>query len=272
MTLGLLSEGVRAYALDPKNAEALWKKSEEMVGESFARKVSRRKVTPAHSAFTLKASLVPPLSRTTLPMDCRSDECVLQVQSRQPCSEQAPHVRRSCLRRAPRARWIRTPAFDAESLCCCSEILQTLLSEIDGAEDLGILRLEPVYDPMQARAHLVVKVWGWLGRGLQLTCPGLKSFIRGLPSPVTIDHRIAEQTVEPGYGRFAWLEVVLVLKSAEVRGLENVFGKLRVRDTALHEGEKLSLLSKQLIERCFSHRDSQGGRLQPPTLFIVGND
>ena len=29
------SEGVRAYALDPTNAEALWKKSEEMVGESF---------------------------------------------------------------------------------------------------------------------------------------------------------------------------------------------------------------------------------------------
>ena len=29
------SEGVRSYALDPKNAEALWKKSEEMVGESF---------------------------------------------------------------------------------------------------------------------------------------------------------------------------------------------------------------------------------------------
>ena len=29
------SEGVRAYALDPKNAEALWKKSEEMVGELF---------------------------------------------------------------------------------------------------------------------------------------------------------------------------------------------------------------------------------------------
>jgi NAD(P)-dependent dehydrogenase (short-subunit alcohol dehydrogenase family) len=30
-----VSEGVRAYALDPKNAEALWRKSEEMVGESF---------------------------------------------------------------------------------------------------------------------------------------------------------------------------------------------------------------------------------------------
>ena len=29
------SGGVRGYALDPKNAEALWKKSEEMVGEKF---------------------------------------------------------------------------------------------------------------------------------------------------------------------------------------------------------------------------------------------
>ncbi len=31
----VVSEGVRAYAVDPTNAEALWKKSEEMVGESF---------------------------------------------------------------------------------------------------------------------------------------------------------------------------------------------------------------------------------------------
>ena len=31
----VISEGVRAYALDPNTAEALWKKSEEMVGESF---------------------------------------------------------------------------------------------------------------------------------------------------------------------------------------------------------------------------------------------
>jgi NAD(P)-dependent dehydrogenase (short-subunit alcohol dehydrogenase family) len=38
VSLGMLNEGVRAYALDPKNAEALWKKSEEMVGESFAAK------------------------------------------------------------------------------------------------------------------------------------------------------------------------------------------------------------------------------------------
>jgi NAD(P)-dependent dehydrogenase (short-subunit alcohol dehydrogenase family) len=35
VALSPLSDGVRAYALDPTNAEALWKKSEQMVGESF---------------------------------------------------------------------------------------------------------------------------------------------------------------------------------------------------------------------------------------------
>src|SRR5215813_8782679 len=32
----VVSEGVRAYAVDPSNAEALWKKSEQMVSESFS--------------------------------------------------------------------------------------------------------------------------------------------------------------------------------------------------------------------------------------------
>jgi NAD(P)-dependent dehydrogenase (short-subunit alcohol dehydrogenase family) len=35
VTITANSEGVRGYALDPNNAEALWKKSEELVGESF---------------------------------------------------------------------------------------------------------------------------------------------------------------------------------------------------------------------------------------------
>ena len=34
-TITVVTEGVRAYAVDPVNAEALWKKSEELVGESF---------------------------------------------------------------------------------------------------------------------------------------------------------------------------------------------------------------------------------------------
>jgi NAD(P)-dependent dehydrogenase (short-subunit alcohol dehydrogenase family) len=35
VTISAISEGVRGYALDPETAQALWKKSEQMVGESF---------------------------------------------------------------------------------------------------------------------------------------------------------------------------------------------------------------------------------------------
>jgi hypothetical protein len=35
VTISAISQGVRGYALDPKTAEALWKKSEGLVGESF---------------------------------------------------------------------------------------------------------------------------------------------------------------------------------------------------------------------------------------------
>src|SRR5262245_43203626 len=36
VTISAASEGVRAYALDPITADALWKRSEELVGESFS--------------------------------------------------------------------------------------------------------------------------------------------------------------------------------------------------------------------------------------------
>jgi len=35
LTISGMSEGVRGYALDADTAKALWKKSEELVGESF---------------------------------------------------------------------------------------------------------------------------------------------------------------------------------------------------------------------------------------------
>jgi len=35
VTISAISEGVRGYALDPPTADALWQKSEELVGESF---------------------------------------------------------------------------------------------------------------------------------------------------------------------------------------------------------------------------------------------
>jgi hypothetical protein len=57
VTITVVSEGVRSYALDPNNAEALWKKREEMVGELLLKDYGK--------------SAVMPESRATLPLsDC----------------------------------------------------------------------------------------------------------------------------------------------------------------------------------------------------------
>ncbi|HKC03961.1 MAG TPA: SDR family NAD(P)-dependent oxidoreductase [Sphingomicrobium sp.] len=42
-----LSEGVRPYALDPERAKALWAKSEELVGEHFAKLIAANDAVPA---------------------------------------------------------------------------------------------------------------------------------------------------------------------------------------------------------------------------------
>ena len=138
------------------------------------------------------------------------------------------------------ARTVDThPSVGRGKFVLLRKILQTLLSKIDGMQHLRILRLEAVENSMQAGADLVVNVSGWLGCRLQLTCPCLKSFVRRHPPPVTINYSIAKQAEEPAYGRFARLKIIPVLKSTQVRGLQNVLGKLRVRDAALHECEKL---------------------------------
>ncbi len=39
------------------------------------------------------------------------------------------------------------------------EVLHSLLAEIDGTKDFGILRFKTVYDPVEAGANLVLHVW-----------------------------------------------------------------------------------------------------------------
>ena len=55
VTNTMASEGARSYALDPKNAEALWKKREEMVGELLLKDDSKSAVMP-ESRANLKLS------------------------------------------------------------------------------------------------------------------------------------------------------------------------------------------------------------------------
>jgi hypothetical protein len=51
VTITVVSEGVRSYALDPKNAEALWKKREEMVGEVLLKDDGESVVMPESRAI-----------------------------------------------------------------------------------------------------------------------------------------------------------------------------------------------------------------------------
>jgi hypothetical protein len=104
------------------------------------------------------------------------------------------------------------------------EVLHALLSEINGAKDVRVLRFQTIEDAMKTGADLVLEVRRWLSGDLQLTCPCLKGSFFGSVSPITVDHSIAEQTVKPGHNRFTGLEVVAVLKGAEICGLEDVFG------------------------------------------------
>jgi hypothetical protein len=135
------------------------------------------------------------------------------------------------------------------------EVLHALLPEINGAKGLRVLRFQTLEDAMKTGADLILEVRRWLSGDLQLTCPCLKGSFFGSVSSVAVNHRIAEQTVEPGHHRFAGIKVVPVLKGAEICGLEDVFGQAGVGDTALHEGEEVFALGKELIER-LGHRNA----------------
>ena len=137
------------------------------------------------------------------------------------------------------------------------EVLHALLPEVDGTKNLGVLGFETVYDAVQAGADLVLHVWRWLDGSLQLTCPRLKSFGLGRLPPVAVDYGIAEQAIEPAHSGLVRIEVVLMLKGAKIRGLQNVFGESRVGDAALDEGEELFALRQKLIEVCVGHKDAR---------------
>jgi hypothetical protein len=104
------------------------------------------------------------------------------------------------------------------------EVLHALLFEINGANGLRVLRFQTLEDGMQTGADLVLQIRRWLSGDLQLTRPCLQGSFSGSVSPVAVNHSIAEQTVKPGHDRLAGLEVVPVLKGAEICVLEDILG------------------------------------------------
>jgi hypothetical protein len=103
-------------------------------------------------------------------------------------------------------------------------ILHALLSNINSAKDFGVLRLQTVQNFMKASAHSVLGFRRFLAGGFQLTRPCFECSVPRSVPPITINHGITEQAVEPSHRRFVRAEIIPMLKRAEIGGLQNVLG------------------------------------------------
>ena len=125
-----------------------------------------------------------------------------------------------------RTRAVSTdPGIRGGEAVLLGELLYALLSQVNSAKDLCVLGFEPVQDAMKTGADLILKLNRWLSSALKLPCPCLKRPVFRSSSSIAVNHRIAEQAIEPGRGRFVGLEVVSLLEGAQVCGLENVFSQ-----------------------------------------------
>ena len=79
------------------------------------------------------------------------------------------------------------------------KVLHALLSEINGAKGLRILRFQPLEDAMKTGANLVLEIRRWLSIDVQFTCPCLEGSFSGSMPPVAVNDGIAEQTIKPGH-------------------------------------------------------------------------
>ena len=141
-------------------------------------------------------------------------------------------------------------------------LLQGLLVEVDGAEEVGVAGGEGVEDAGKAGADLVVEFDG--GGGFELVREGFEGFALGGAAAVVVDDGVAEDAVEPGDdGLFGWGG--LGLEGADVGGLQDVLGEGGIFDAAPDEAEELAAVVEERIEGGLGHKGM--GRLSPAPWF-----
>ena len=79
------------------------------------------------------------------------------------------------------------------------KVLHALLSKVNGAKGLRILRFQAIEDAMKTGANFVLELRRWLSIDFQFTCPCLEGSFSGNMSPVAVNDGIAEQTIKPGH-------------------------------------------------------------------------
>jgi hypothetical protein len=151
----------------------------------------------------------------------------------------------------------------------CCEVLYALFFQVDRTKGLGILRLQVIYDVVKAGADAVLLLGRQPGGGFQFACPRFEGFVFCSAPAITINHCVPEQAIKPHDRRFTRLKLVLVLESAKICDLQNVFCQLDVQDAALYKREKLFTLGEKLIEESFGHETPDLGGLRAPDRFDV---
>src|ERR687892_201906 len=119
---------------------------------------------------------------------------------------------------------------------------------LHGAQDLGVLRLERGNDPVHALAHRLLE-------GRPLRCrqrcrarAGLHGTAPGVPPPVNVDQRTAQEPVEPGDSALAFAEVILSLERLDEGGLQQLLDGCAAARPRLEEAQEAIVLCDERLD------------------------
>lgn len=139
-----------------------------------------------------------------------------------------------------------------DSFCLC-EGIERLFGEVDIANDLAIGGLEVFNDLADALTHDLMGCHVGLGLGQEFVRPSLESAVFGCSMAVVIDDGVAQDAIEPGYGRLVAAKFGGLFDGAHVGDLNDVIGGGGGVDTTLQEVEKLLPLAEEVVDRAGRH-------------------
>jgi len=134
------------------------------------------------------------------------------------------------------------------------EGVQCALAKINFADDLAVLRLDGGKDLLDAAADDILcrRVGGGLGG--QVASPAFERAVFGGAVAVVVDNGVAQDAIEPGYGRLGLVERRGLFHGADVGVLQDVFGGGRRIDTTPDKLEEPASLKDEIVDGFGLHK------------------
>lgn len=141
------------------------------------------------------------------------------------------------------------------------KLLQGLLAEVDGAQKLGVIGMDGVEHAGEAGTDVALCLRWRSGLALELFAPLFEGVVFGGAAAVLVDDGVAQDPIEPADDGFAGVELAFAFESAEIGGLEDVFGDSWIGHAALHEAKELATVVEERVEGGGGHGASEAGDL-----------